>query len=60
MKLTRRNFMVFGAGALAFAGTLPFVPKAIAATKADDAIAAFTGGAEVKEGRISLSTPEIA
>lgn len=60
MKLTRRNFMAFGAGALAFAGALPFAPKARAATKAEDAIAAFTGGAEVKEGRISLNTPEIA
>ena len=55
MKLTRRDALAWGLGATAVA-MLPM--RAFAA--ADDAIAAFTGGADVGEGDISLDAPEIA
>lgn len=55
MKLTRRNAMVIGAGAFAVAG-LPI--RAMAA--GEDLIAEFTGGAEVAEGGVTLTAPEIA
>ncbi len=52
---TRRETLVLGLGAVAL-GALPF--RASAAT--DDAIAAFTGGAEVTDGGVTLTAPEIA
>ena len=55
MKLTRRNAIAMGAGALLIAGLPIRVSAAV-----DDAIAAFTGGAEVGTGDISLTAPEIA
>ncbi len=55
MELTRRNALVVGAGAFA-ATFLPF--QAYAA--ADEAIAAFTGGADVGTDGITLISPEIA
>ncbi len=55
MKLTRREAMAMGLGATAVA-MLPL--RATAA--ADDAIMAFTGGAEPGSGDISLKAPEIA
>lgn len=55
MKLTRRNAIVLGAGAVAVAG-LPLRASA----PGDDLIAAFTGGAEVAEGGVTLNAPEIA
>ncbi len=55
MELTRRNALAIGAGAFA-ATILPF--QAYAA--ADEAIAAFTGGADAGEGGITLTSPEIA
>ena len=55
MELTRRQTMIAAAGAAAVAA-MPF--RAWAA--ADEAIAAFTGGAEVGEGDITLTAPEIA
>lgn len=55
MELTRRDTIVLGAGAAAFVA-LPL--KASAA--AEDAIAAFTGGAEAGAGGLTLTTPEIA
>ncbi len=55
MKLTRRDAMAIGLGATMVA-MLPL--RATAA--ADEAIAAFTGGAAVGEGDISLTAPEIA
>lgn len=55
MELTRRNAILMGAGAFFVAG-LPL--HASAAT--DEAIAAFTGGAEVGTGDITLTAPEIA
>lgn len=55
MQLTRREAMVLGAG---FAAALAVPLRASAAT--EELIAAFTGGAEVGEGDLTLTTPEIA
>lgn len=55
MELTRRNAILMGASAFLVAG-LPF--RASAAT--EDAIATFTGGAEIGTGDISITAPEIA
>lgn len=56
MELTRRGVMALGAGFTA-ATLLPALPARAAV---EDAIAAFTGGASVGEGGITLDTPEIA
>ena len=55
MDFTRRETLALGAGA-ALMTVLPFRVQAAA----DDAIAAFTGGAEIGEGGIELTAPEIA
>ena len=55
MKMTRRSAIAMGAGALLIAG----IPLRLSAA-AEDAIAAFTGGAEVGAGDIALIAPEIA
>ncbi len=55
MQLTRRDAILMGAGAALMAG-LPLRASAAG----EDAIAAFTGGAEVGEGDIKLTAPEIA
>jgi sulfur-oxidizing protein SoxY len=56
MELTRRAVFALGAGAAALA----MMPARPAQAAVDDAIAAFTGGAAVGEGGITLDTPEIA
>lgn len=56
MELTRRGALALGAGA-ALATLLPMRPANAAI---EDRIAAFTGGADVGEGGITLNTPEIA
>ncbi len=55
MEMTRRDVMAAGAGALLIAG----LPVRVSAAT-EDAIAAFTGGAEIGSGDISLTAPEIA
>ena len=61
MKLDRREFMVWGVGAAAVAvAGLPTIAMAAGDPTAEDAIKEFTGGAEVKSGRVELDTPEIA
>lgn len=55
MELTRRNALLMGASAFVVAG-LPLQ----AATTPEEAIAAFTGGAEIGSGDITLTAPEIA
>ncbi|WP_439110427.1 thiosulfate oxidation carrier protein SoxY [Lentibacter sp.] len=55
MEFSRRDTLALGAGAVALT-ILPF--QAVAA--ADDMIAAFTGGADVAEGGVTLTAPEIA
>ncbi|EPX77036.1 thiosulfate oxidation carrier protein SoxY [Litoreibacter arenae] len=56
MKLTRRNALVMGASAFAALG----LPLRAFASLSDDAIAAFTGGAEMGDSGITLTAPEIA
>ncbi|MBW4709143.1 thiosulfate oxidation carrier protein SoxY [Roseobacter sp. YSTF-M11] len=55
MELTRRNAILMGSGAILAAG-LPLRAWAVG----EEAIAAFTGGAPVGEGDITLTAPEIA
>ena len=55
MELTRRNALAIGAGAFA-ATILPFQATAAA----DEALMAFTGGADAGEGGITVTSPEIA
>ena len=55
MEMTRRDAIAMGAGALLIAG-LPIRASAAA----EEAIAAFTGGAEIGSGDITLTAPEIA
>ena len=57
MTLTRRNILALGAGSVA-AATMGVMPAYASLT--DDAIAAFTGGADVSEGGIEITAPEIA
>lgn len=53
--LDRRNVLALGLGAAALAVLPPHADAAI-----DDAIAAFTGGAEPTESGVTLNAPEIA
>ncbi len=55
MNFSRRETLALGLGAAALT-VLPVRSSAAA----DDAIAAFTGGAEMGEGGITLTAPEIA
>ncbi len=55
-ELTRRGALGLGAGALA----LSVLPRPVLASAADDAVAAFTGGAKTGSGNIKLTAPEIA
>ncbi|MDP7152499.1 MAG: thiosulfate oxidation carrier protein SoxY [Paracoccaceae bacterium] len=55
MEFTRRDTLALGLGAAALT-VLPI--RAVAAW--DDVITAFTGGAEVGEGGLTLTAPEIA
>tara|TARA_B100000768_G_C11266253_1_gene371218 strand:- start:56 stop:478 length:423 start_codon:yes stop_codon:yes gene_type:complete len=57
MDFTRRNILALSSGAFVittFAGLPAF------ASKTDDAIAAFTGGADVSDGGVVMTAPEIA
>lgn len=55
MEMTRRDAIAMGAGALLIAG----LPIRVSAA-GEEAIAAFTGGAEIGSGDITLTAPEIA
>lgn len=57
MELTRRKILALGSGTLALA-SLAGLPAFASLT--DDAIAELTGGAELGEGAITLTAPEIA
>ena len=57
MELTRRKVLAIGSGAFA-ATALTAVPAFASLT--DDAIAALTDGAEVGEGVVTVTAPEIA
>jgi len=54
--LTRRDTLAIGLGASAVA----LLPATAYADAVDDAISAFTGGAEMAEAGITLTAPEIA
>ncbi|ATI42401.1 thiosulfate oxidation carrier protein SoxY [Pacificitalea manganoxidans] len=56
MNVTRRETLAIGTGAVA----LTLMPLGAAHAATEDAIAAFTGGAEVAEGGVTLTAPEIA
>ncbi|CUH45117.1 MULTISPECIES: thiosulfate oxidation carrier protein SoxY [Ruegeria] len=55
MELSRRETLALGLGA-AFLTIMPLRANAAA----EDAIAAFTGGADVADGGVTLTAPEIA
>lgn len=57
MELTRRNILAMGSSALAMA-SMSALPAFASLT--DEAIAAVTGGAEMAEGTVVLTAPEIA
>ncbi len=57
MDLTRRNVLAVGASTFA-AASLAGLPAFASLT--DDAIQALTGGADIGEGAITLTAPEIA
>lgn len=56
MQLTRRDAILMGAGTVLAAG----LPLSALAKTGEEQIAAFTGGAEVTEGDVTLTAPEIA
>lgn len=57
MELDRRKILALGAGSMAFA-SLAGMP--VFASLADEAITTMTGGAEIAEGGVTLTAPEIA
>jgi sulfur-oxidizing protein SoxY len=57
MNLTRRQALITAMSAAAVAGILP---RSAMATTLEEAITAFTGGAETSEGGIIMTAPEIA
>ena len=59
MDLTRRDLIALGSGTVALAG-LVGLPAFASITTADEAITAFTGGAEIADGDLTLDAPEIA
>lgn len=60
MKIDRRKFVLSGV-ALSAATSIGVMPSfAVDAVTSDDRVKEFTGGASVGEGKISLTTPEIA
>ncbi|SIS49328.1 thiosulfate oxidation carrier protein SoxY [Phaeovulum vinaykumarii] len=56
MHFTRREALALGLGGI----TAAALPLPALASKVDDAIAAFTGGATPAEGGVTLTAPEIA
>ncbi len=61
METTRREFLAFGAGAVAFAsGASLSLPAAAEVDLTAKAIAEFTGGKEPQAGKVELTVPEIA
>lgn len=56
MQITRRETMALGAAAAA----VTVLPMPVMASAVDDAISAFTGGADLAEGGVDLNAPEIA
>ena len=57
MTLSRRHIMQIGLGAIAAAGLTPMAGHA---AQLPEALEAFTGGADIGDGGIDLTVPEIA
>jgi len=57
MNLTRRQALITALSAAAVAGILP---RSASAQSLEEAMAAFTGGAEASEGGVIITAPEIA
>lgn len=57
MNYTRRDTLVMGAGVAAVAA---FMPMQLFAEAMDDVVAAFTGGADITDGGVTVTAPEIA
>jgi sulfur-oxidizing protein SoxY len=53
---TRRDTMALGLGV----ATVSLIPSIASASAIDDAIAAFTGGAAMSDGGVTITAPEIA
>ncbi|MEM7422966.1 MAG: thiosulfate oxidation carrier protein SoxY [Pseudomonadota bacterium] len=60
MNLTRRQTLMIGATAVAAAALPDLTARASTADAMDEAIRAFTGGADMVDGGIDISAPEIA
>ncbi len=61
MKLNKREFLTLGAGSVAFLAVGGVATQVVAeAGETEKQIKAFAGGKEVKSGKVSLTTPEIA
>ncbi|TKZ21841.1 thiosulfate oxidation carrier protein SoxY [Shimia litoralis] len=60
MEFTRRDTLALGLGAAAVAALPMQVFAGSHGGKVDEAVAAFTGGAEIGEGGVELTAPEIA
>ena len=56
MEFTRRETLALGAGAALMAA----LPMSASAASVDELIAEFTGGADVADGGVDLTAPEIA
>ena len=54
--LTRRDTMALGLGV----ATVALIPGVASASAVDDAINAFTGGAAITDGGVTITAPEIA
>jgi len=59
MNLSRRQALALG-GAVITVSLLPVDLAHAASDQSNEAIAAFTGGADIGEGNLELTTPEIA
>jgi len=55
MTYTRRETLVIGAGGIALLAVTPAMASVV-----EEAVAAFTGGAEIAEGGVEINAPEIA
>jgi sulfur-oxidizing protein SoxY len=59
-RVTRRQALVFGAGATAFLAVTDTRPLQATPAESDAEIAKFTGGKPLEKGKITIDLPEIA
>ena len=60
MQLTKRDFIALGTGTAAALAVGGMAAPAFAASETDKLVKEFAGGKEIKSGKVSLTTPEIA